>query len=43
MNLDYLRTKAKADYGQELPTWGILHDALNTLLAPYTFKGVDER
>lgn len=41
VNLDYLRAKSKADRGQELPLWEILHGALDTLLRPYTFAGVD--
>jgi hypothetical protein len=43
VNLDYSRTKAKVDYGRDLPTWDILRNALNTLLAPYTFEGVDDQ
>ena len=43
VNLDYSRTKAKVDYGQDLPTWHVLRSALNTLLAPYTFEGVDDQ
>jgi hypothetical protein len=42
VNLDYLRTKAKADRQQDLPIWGFLHTAFNTLLHPYTFDKVDE-
>lgn len=42
VNLDYLRAKFKADRGQELPLWEILHHALDTLLRPYSFVGVDD-
>jgi hypothetical protein len=41
VNLDYLRAKSKADRGQELPLWEVLHHALDTLLRPYSFEGVD--
>lgn len=41
VNLDYLRAKSKADHDQELPLWEIVHHALDTLLRPYTFEGVD--
>lgn len=43
VNLDYSRAKAKGDYGRDLPTWEVLRTALNTLLAPYTFEGVDDQ
>jgi|GEM_PF-2261140 len=43
VNLDYARTKAKVDYGRDHPTWHVLRRALNTLLAPYTFEGVDDQ
>lgn len=43
VNLDSLRAKAKADRGEDLPLWHTLRHALNTLLRPYTFEGVDER
>jgi energy-coupling factor transporter ATP-binding protein EcfA2 len=41
VNLDYLRAKSKADRGQELHLWEILHHALDMLLRPYRFEGVD--
>jgi energy-coupling factor transporter ATP-binding protein EcfA2 len=43
VNIDFFRAKAKADRGQDLPTWQILRNALNTLFEPYEFVGVDER
>lgn len=43
VNLDFLRAKAKADRGVALPLWDMLRDALNTLLRPYVFEGVDDR
>lgn len=42
VNLDSLRAKAKADRQQDLPIWGYLLDALNTMLRPYSFDRVDE-
>lgn len=42
INIDALRAKAKADQGVDLPLWHTLRTALNTLLNPYTFEGVDE-
>lgn len=42
VNLDLLRAKAKADRREDLPLWNTLRHALNTLLSPYTFEGVDE-
>lgn len=42
VNLDFLRTKAKLDRGEDLPTWGLLIDALDQLLAPNRFIGVDD-
>jgi hypothetical protein len=42
VNLDYLRARSKADRGQELPLWEVLRHALDTLLRPYTFAGVDD-
>lgn len=41
VNLDNWRAKAKADRGEDLPLWHTLRHALNTLLAPYIFEGVD--
>jgi hypothetical protein len=43
VNLDSLRAKAKADRNEDLPLWHTLRHALNTLLRPYTFEGVDDR
>jgi hypothetical protein len=43
VNLDTLRAKAKADRNENLPLWHTLRHALNTLLRPYTFEGVDDR
>jgi energy-coupling factor transporter ATP-binding protein EcfA2 len=42
VNLDFLRAKAKADRNEVLPLWATLHDALNTMLHPYVFQGVDD-
>lgn len=42
VNLDYLRARAKADRNEDLPLWHTLRHALNTLLHPYTFEGVDQ-
>lgn len=42
VNLDFYRAKAKADRGETFPLWGTLQHALNTLLRPYTFEGVDD-
>ena len=43
VNLDYSRMKEKVSHGRDLPTWHVLRTALNTLLAPYTFEGVDDQ
>lgn len=43
VNIDFLRAKAKADFGKDSPLWETLRNALNTILAPYTFERVDER
>lgn len=43
VNLDSLRAKAKADRNEDLPLWHTLREALNILLHPYTFEGVDDR
>lgn len=42
VNLDARRARAKADRGEDLPLWHTLRHALNTLLSPYTFEGVDD-
>jgi len=43
VNLDSRRAKAKADRNEDLPLWHTLRHALDTLLHPYTFEGVDDR
>lgn len=43
INLDSLRAKAKADRNEDLPLWHTLREALNILLHPYRFEGVDDR
>jgi hypothetical protein len=42
VNIDFYRAKAKADRGESFPLWDTLRHALNTLLKPYTFEGVDD-
>lgn len=43
VNMDYWRLKARVDRGLDSPMWETLHDALNTIFAPYAFAGVDDR
>lgn len=42
INLDARRARAKADRDEELPLWHTLRHALNTMLSPCTFEGVDD-
>lgn len=42
VNIDFRRAKAKADRGHDLPVWDALRRGLDTMLAPYTFQGVDD-
>lgn len=42
VNIDFLRAKAKADRNEAFPLWETLVGALNKILTPYTFAGVND-